>query len=186
MIREQREDPSVDVANDIVELFEAEETERYQDERRARLGLLDLHAVRGIIVGLAIIIGGAPNLIETNFGLISRPLFGWLPLIAGSLVIFGQRLYASSLPERIGLVLLGLWDITFGLALAWVILGYDGDWVLCAPWTLQELPEDQPRLYPPLIYLVLCAMLWGPHLRALLGDKRERRPRARRSSGERR
>lgn len=164
-------DPSytTELANRIALLMERKEA-RYAGERGTRLRLLDLHSWKAMLAGVLMVVAGAPGVVEENLGLWVRPAMGYAALIAGVALLVGQRLYSDGRLEKYGLMLLGLWDLALAVMLLHAIVTFQGPWELCWPWELEPIDRLQPRLYAPVIYLALCSMLWGPHLRALLRE----------------
>lgn len=154
-----------------------EQDRRLQVERRRRHNALDIHALKAIFIGPLILIGGAPGNIEARLGIWVRPGLAYLALLAGFFLFVGPRLYrdphVKGKLEALGLVMVGLWDLFFVVALIWTIGQWEQPWVLCWPWELKDIPTTQPRLFAPVIFLALLVMTWWLHLRAVLDDRRK-------------
>ena len=115
-------------------------------ENTNRIGLLWVHAIVGVFVGVAILSQGTAASLETILGPWARPVTGWMPLLGGLLLADGLRSRPRDVRmEALGLLLLLLWDLimTVGFFVAFA--------------TVLGLPTS--RLYPVPVYAGYAALI---------------------------
>lgn len=147
----------------------------YERERRIRISLLRLHAWMGISAGIAISFTGAGALMEQNFGIWIRDVLGLVSFTAGVVLLLGLRRKGGKMTmELLGLAMMASWYTAMILSFIGLIHGYGAEWTFAIPGLHTELPVDQPRPFPLLVYSTLTTMVLGVHLRAVLYDRRSR------------
>lgn len=129
-------------------------------EQGNRIGLLRVHAAVGILAGVQILAFGSAASIEALVGVGVRMLLGVLGVLGGSLLWWGLRKSPRSITlEGIGLALLGIWDLTMTLGLAWA-RAHSTSFGLKWPWVRLPPPEDGFVVpYPIAVYGGMFALI---------------------------
>ena len=144
-------------------------------ERRVRKGLLRKHGIKAALIGALILCFGASALLEKEIGTWTRPALGLTALCAGLVLMYGQRRTRGARFEFWALVLIGAWDVVMALSFVLTMsvwIAGAGSLTARWPWDLEPFPAGQPVVYPVALYLMIAAMVWGDHLRAVREDLR--------------
>lgn len=125
-----------------------------------RIGLLRVHALTGLVSGIQVVCFGGATVIESAFGIWSRPILGFLAIAGGVVLMSGLLARPRSIPaEALGLTLLGLWDLAMALGILYARV-HSGDF---AP---RGLLEPLPK--PPIVYVAPYAISVYAGLTALI------------------
>lgn len=134
-------------------------------EQGNRIGLLRVHAVVAMLAGFQMLAFGGPYQLEELFGPITRMILGPVGVLGGVLLELGLRSRPRSITlEALGLMTIGLWDLSMTLGLAYARL-HTTSFGLGLPW----LPEKPPSTgyvvpYPIAVYaglfLLIVIHLW--------------------------
>lgn len=130
---------------------------RAEWEQGNRRGLLWVHGIVALFVGVQILLFGGPGNIERAIGIWTRPALGAAALAGGVLLCSGLASRPRSLRrELLGLVVIAAWDLcmTAGIVAARV----DGGQFAPRP-LLEPQPEGYVVPYPVLVYGGLLALI---------------------------
>lgn len=123
-------------------------------EQGNRIGLLRVHAITGIVAGVQILAFGGPTQLEHMPG--ARFAQGMCGLIGGLLLwVSLHRRPRSITGEALGLLVLGLWDLTFVVGLTYARL-HSTAFGLGWPW--DEPPPGASGYVPPYPIAVYAGM----------------------------
>lgn len=127
-------------------------------EQGNRIGLLRVHGVVGVLAGVQMLAFGGPSQLEAFPW--ARLWLGLTGLCGGTLVMYGLHRRPRSIPtEAAGLAVLGLWDLTMTVGLAWARL-HTTSWGWSWPW---EKPPPAASgyvpAYPVTVYAGLFALI---------------------------
>lgn len=121
-----------------------------------RLGLLWVHGLMGVLVGLLMLAFGTASNFETMIGGWMRPFLGTLGIVGGIAIIIGLTRRPRSIRwEAIGLALLGVWDLI--IMASFTTLLFERPPHLSWPW--EVIGDAYSRPYPILIYGGLLMLL---------------------------
>lgn len=124
-------------------------------EQGNRIGLLRVHGVVGVIAGSQMLAFGGPSQLETIP--LARLWLGITGLIGGLILMWGLHHKPRSIPaEFVGLSLMGVWDLTMTLGLAWARL-HTTSFGLSWPW---DLPPSAASGYVPAYPIAVYAGLF--------------------------
>lgn len=142
--------------------------QRAEWERSNRVGLLWVHAVVGIVVGIQMLLYGSATTIEAALGLWTRPALAITGLVGGLLLAVGIVRNRTVILEAIGLAVIGAWDLCMacGFIYARVSAGQFSPRAMFEP-----LPVGYVLPYPISVYLGLAALI-AVHLWTLRRFKR--------------
>lgn len=127
-------------------------------EQGNRIGLLRVHGVVGILAGAQMLAFGGPSQLEVFVW--ARLWLGVTGVLGGSLVMYGLHCRPRSIPtEAVGLAVMGLWDLTMTVGLAWARM-HTTSWGWSWPW---ERPPSAASgyvpAYPVTVYAGLFALI---------------------------
>lgn len=127
-------------------------------EQGNRIGLLRVHGVVGILAGAQMLAFGGPSQLEDIHW--ARMWLGVTGLLGGLLVMWGLHSRPRSIStEAAGLAVMGLWDLTMTVGLAWARM-HTTSWGWSWPW---EKPPPASSgyvpAYPVTVYAGLFALI---------------------------
>jgi len=141
--------------------------ERIMLELTARTSMMMVHGSMLAMIGLMMMVTGAPAPIEASLGPWSRILFGGAAVVFGMTILFGAA-ETDNEPSGWWALLLGfgsgvLWHA--GLALAYAVSAYQSRMMILEPGEVLDAAITS-RGYIPLVY-VGYALLTALHLRTV-------------------
>lgn len=129
-------------------------------EQGNRIGLLRVHVAVGILTGGQMLAFGSAATLEALFGPAIRIFLGVLGMTGGIILLIGlEKRPRSIVMEALGLTLLGLWDLTMTVGLAWARI-HSTSFGLKWPWVPLPPPEAGfVTPYPATVYAGLGALI---------------------------